>query len=126
MPINFFEAELEKIRKRFNETFGNLTTCSLKHRYAAILTIAWLGVLSRTISESMDKDTVRKEIHGFVQKKNTLNKLFKKIEQEIKERGCKNNEPIDGEQPGEPAQESGKYTTGKPHLARDFGKRAVS
>ena len=122
MQIDFFEAELLKARQRFNETFGRLSVCNLGYRYAAIMAVAWLGVLSRKISGARDKDSVRKEIQEFVEKRNTLNKLFSMVEREIKERRCltiKGHErPAHGKNE-EPA-------AANVQLSANHGKRAVS
>ena len=80
MPIDFFGKEVEKAQSRFNETYGGMVVCSLKHRQAAILSIVNLNFLCRKITTAKKKDEVRDDIQAFIRTRNTLNIHFKSIE----------------------------------------------
>ena len=84
MAVNFFEREVIKIQKRFNETFGRQTVCNLDVRYSAILSICWLGVLGRRIKKAEEKEKVRDSIHEFVRIRDVLNDFFNLMEREKK------------------------------------------
>lgn len=83
MPINFFEGELTRLQNRFNQTFGEMTTCNLKARSSTILSIIGLGVLAKRITAASDKDSVRAEISQFVKGKDTLNRWFDHVQEQI-------------------------------------------
>lgn len=86
MPIDFFEKELMKARRRFNETFGMQEVCDLKLRQSVILAICFLGLIAGKIKKAKNKDDVRDEIKQFMKNQNTLNNLFKRIEQQKERR----------------------------------------
>ncbi len=80
MTINFFKKELDKLRTRFNETFGETQTCNLKLRQAALVAIIWLGVSEKRINEAPVKNLVRKEIKEFIRARDVLNNLFNRLQ----------------------------------------------
>jgi len=86
MPIDFFEKELRKARRRFNKTFGMQKVCNLKLRQAVILAIGFLGKACDEIKKADKKDDVRDEIEKFMKNRNVLNNLFNRLEQQQKER----------------------------------------
>ncbi len=86
MTINFFKKELNKLRTRFNETFGETQTCNLQLRQAVLVAIIWLGVSEKRINETPDKNLVRKEIKEFIRARDVLNSLFNLLKDQQKER----------------------------------------
>ena len=86
MLIDFFEKELMKAQKRFNQTFGVLNVCDLKTRQVAILKIIQMGRLRDVIMQSNNNDEVMEERSKFVKARNWLNNIFSQIEDELKER----------------------------------------
>ena len=97
MAVNFYEREVKRVQKRFNETFGRQTVCDLDLRYAAILSICRLGILGRKIREANDKEKVKDSIHTFIRIRDVLNDCFKAIEKQKKggERNKKKRLTID-------------------------------
>ena len=87
MAVNFFEREVKKVQKRFNETVGRLAVCNLDVRYSAILSICWLGILSRKINRAKDKEKAKDNISEFVKIRNVLNNVFNLIEKDQERRG---------------------------------------
>ena len=87
MAVNFFEREVKKIQKRFNETFGRQIVCNLDVRYSAILSICWLGILSRKINRAKDKEKAKDNISEFVKIRDVLNNVFNLIEKDQERRG---------------------------------------
>jgi len=106
MAVNFFEREVKKVQKRFNETFGRQIVCNLDVRYSAILSICRLGILSRKINKAKDKEKARDTIHEFIRIRDVLNKFFnlmKKQQQERKDyvhRRKNSNNTDDGQRGG--------------------------
>jgi len=86
MAVNFFEREVKKIQKRFNETVGRLAVCNLDVRYSAIFSICWLGILSRKINRAKDKEKAKDNISEFVKIRDVLNNVFNLMEKQNKER----------------------------------------
>ena len=86
MAVNFFEREVKKIQKRFNETFGRQIVCNLDVRYSAIFSICWLGILSIKINKAKDKEKAKDTISEFVKIRDVLNKFFNLIEKQQQER----------------------------------------
>jgi hypothetical protein len=56
MPIDFFSSEVSKIQKLFNEAYHGLVVYDVRDRIAAIISIAWLGVLGQKLSAAQAKD----------------------------------------------------------------------
>jgi len=86
MPIDFFEKEVNKVRKRFNRTFGMLKVCDLKTRQSAILAICLLGSLKDKIINIRDKSQVEDDIRKFMMIRNVLNKVFAQMKNYLDER----------------------------------------
>jgi hypothetical protein len=84
MAVNFFDREVKKLQKRFNNTFGTLVVCNLTLRYSAILAICWLGVLRRRIKETRDREKARDYIREFVEGRAVLNDFFSSTETHTK------------------------------------------
>jgi hypothetical protein len=84
MHVDFFNKELNKLQKRFNDTFGTLVVCNLTLRYSAILALCWLGVLRRRIKENENRDKARNYIREFVKGRTALNELFSSMEARMK------------------------------------------
>ena len=84
MAVNFYEREVRRVQKRFNETFGRKTVCNLAVRYAAIFSICRLGILGRKIGEAKDKEKVKDSIHAFIRIRDVLNDYFKLMEKQKK------------------------------------------
>ncbi len=87
MAVNFFEREVKKVQKRFNETVGRLAVCNLDVRYSAIFSICWLGILSRKINRAKDKEKAKDNISEFVKIRDVLNNVFNLIEKDQERRG---------------------------------------
>jgi len=86
MTIDFFEKELKKVQRRFNETFGIQEVCDLKLRQSVILAICFLGRACYTIKKAEKKEDVRDDIKTFMKNRSVLNDLFNRCEQQQKER----------------------------------------
>jgi hypothetical protein len=86
MGIDFFAREVKQIQKRFNETCGRQTVCNLDLRYAAILSICRLGILSRAIRRTTATAQEQERINEFVKIRDALNTLFDLIEKQNNER----------------------------------------
>ena len=84
MTAHFFEKEVRKIQKRFNQAFGETCTFCIQARYAALLAICWLGILEKRMARM--KDRPRESIQEFIRIRDTLNKLFNRMEKQKKER----------------------------------------
>jgi len=72
MPINFFETEVRKLQDQFNEVFGDRVVCNVRTRQVAIMSICNLGLLSRRIAKSKNRDLIRL----FMKRKSILTNLF--------------------------------------------------
>ena len=92
MPVDFFEEDVKSAQQRFNQTFGELTTCNIRLRQSAILKICGLGCLRNKIVKAADKDQVREEICSFKKIRKTLNNVFNTIEDFQKQRRGFDNE----------------------------------
>lgn len=108
MPIDFFEKEVMKARKKFNQTFGKMVVCDLESRQSAILAIGFLGRLGTRIMEANNKGEVKEEIQKFMKTKKILSNLFVKIEEHQKERRNNVNRNI----------EAGRNANGKDAVQR--------
>lgn len=99
MAVNFYEREVKRVQKQFNETFGRQTVCNLTVRYAAILSICRLGILGRKICEAKDKEKVKDSIRTFIRIRDVLNDCFKLMEKQKKggERSKKKRYTIDSD-----------------------------
>lgn len=86
MAINFFEKEVEKAQKRFNQTFGKQIVSNLEARKAAILSICRLGILAKKIKKAEEKETVRTDHQEFISIRDVLNNFFNLMEKQQKER----------------------------------------
>ena len=86
MSVNFFENEIKKVQKRFNQSFGNCTTCSIKLRQAVILQICGLRCQKNKIKTTADKSKVKEEICQFIKIRDALNNIFTTIENHNNER----------------------------------------
>ena len=80
MRVNFFEKELTRVQKMFNETFGRQTVCNLETRYRVILAIVRIMWLGKKIMNSATTMDVKGEIQQFVKTKNVLNSIFNEAE----------------------------------------------
>ena len=86
MSVNFFEKEIDKVQKRFNQTFGSRATCNIKLRQAVILHICSLACLKNTIAKIADNSKAKDEISQFIKIRDALNKIFNTIENYSNER----------------------------------------
>ena len=86
MKIQFFEKELQKVRDRFNETFGIMPVCNLKLRGKTILSICHLGCLAKEMAEIKSRDHPHKTIAKFMRVRNELNRIFDELEKDQEER----------------------------------------
>ena len=86
MTIQFFETELMKIQDRFNDLFGNQTTCDVRIRCIVILCIVGLGLINKKIINASNKDEARGEIRKFIKHRDIINTYFKKVQEDLKER----------------------------------------
>jgi hypothetical protein len=86
MTIQIFETELKKIQDEFNELLGNQTTCDVRMRSNIILCIVGLGLLNRKIRNASDKNEARDEIRKFIKHRDIINKYFKNVQEDLKER----------------------------------------
>ena len=80
MPVVFFEKELSKIRKRFNQTFSKQTVCNRETRCRVIISIIHMGMLSDKIMKAGDKSMVRDDIRMFIRVRDTLMTIFNNAE----------------------------------------------
>ena len=86
MKVNFFEKELIRICKRFNQTFGKQTVYDLQTRAQVIIAIIHMGMLNNKIMKAKDKSMVRDDIRMFIRIKNTLATIFNNAEKYWEER----------------------------------------
>lgn len=86
MKIQFFEKELQRVRDRFNETFGIMPVCDLKLRQRVILSICHLGCLAKEMAEIKSRDHPHNRIERFMRVRNVLNRIFDELEKDQKER----------------------------------------
>lgn len=86
MPIDFFQSEVKKAQKRFNETFGRELVCDIKLRQSVILAICFMGNAGKKIKAAKNKDQVRTQIKKFMKTKKILHNLFDQFEKENQER----------------------------------------
>ena len=86
MTVDFFQKEVEKVQRRFNEVYGEQIVCNLKLRKSAILSICCLGMTCSKIKKTKNKDDVRSEIKKFMKLRNILNNFFNQFEEQKKER----------------------------------------
>ena len=86
MKVNFFEKELTRIWRRFNQTFGKQIVCDLQVRAQVIIAIIHLGMLNKQIMKAKDKSMVRGDIQMFIRIKNTLTTIFNNAEKIWQER----------------------------------------
>jgi hypothetical protein len=80
VQARFLDKEVKKARDRFNKVFGNRTVCNLQARYAAILSICWLGVLSRKIIKAQGKEGSGNLMKEFNDARNSLRRFFERVE----------------------------------------------
>jgi len=80
MPIDFFETEVTKAQKKFNQTYGVMVVCNIRHRQASIMSIIHLCMLCKRITAARTKDEVRGDIQEFIRIRNTINKHLNQIE----------------------------------------------
>ena len=100
MPVDFFGEAVKSAQQRFNQTFGELTTCNIRLRQSAILKICGLGCLRNKIIKAADSDQVREEICSFRKIRKTLNNVFNTIEDYQKERRYFENDQRTSKQRG--------------------------
>ena len=86
MAIDFFEREVSSARRRFNETFGELTVCDLKLRQSVIVSICLLGRTGEMVKTSQNENEKKERIRKFMRIRNGLNDIFTEIENHQKER----------------------------------------
>ena len=82
MSAEFFENELFKTRKKFNQTLGTMNLCNPRVRAHAIFAIIRMGLLKNKIIKDWEKE----DISRFVITRNKLNQLFSKLIKETKKR----------------------------------------
>ena len=73
MPIDFFETEVSKAQEKFNQTYGVMIVCNIKHRQATIMSIIHLSLLCRRITAARSKNDVRGDIQKFIRSRDTIN-----------------------------------------------------
>ena len=100
MPVAFFEKEVTRAQRKFNQTFGMLRTGDIKLRQSAILKICGLGCLKNKIVKATDKSGVRDEIRNFIKIRDILNNVFNTIEDYQKERRYFENDQRTSKQRG--------------------------
>jgi hypothetical protein len=100
MPVDFFGEAVKSAQQKFNQTFGELTTCNIRLRQSAILKICGLGCLRKKIVKAADRDQVRDEIRSFKKIRETLNNVFNIIEDYQKERRDFDNDKNTSKQRG--------------------------
>ncbi|MFC1488945.1 hypothetical protein ACFL6B_03760 [Thermodesulfobacteriota bacterium] len=86
MQIDFFQKEVDKLQYRFNETFGVMDVCNLQMRYEVILAIISMARLAGEIKKATKKIFVKDEIKLFIHQKESLDKIFNKIDEHLKQR----------------------------------------
>ena len=99
MPIDFFSSEVSKIQQRFNETYRGLVVYDVRGRMAAIMSIAWLGVLGQKLSDAQAKD--RSQIQEFMRIKGIIEGYLNRVKEQ---RRCKDVERTDKEAIGKAAK----------------------
>lgn len=90
MRVDFFEKELDKIQKRFNQTYGIMTVCDLKLRQSVILSICHMGQLAKEMAETKSRDHPHNKITRFMREINALNCIFDQLENHLRNGRGKN------------------------------------
>lgn len=75
----FFKSEIAKLQTQFNEVFGDQIVFNIQARQASMFAIIHLMTLEAQINKSKSKQEVRHEIQQFVRGRNSLRKLFVKV-----------------------------------------------
>lgn len=78
--IDFFEREVKRLQERFNATFGQAKTASMRARYLTILAICWVDLIARSIRETSDEKRIGEMTRKFCKEREGLNKFFDLIE----------------------------------------------
>ena len=78
--FRFFDREVEKVQRRFNQTFGRQMTINVQFRSQVMLAIVNLMLLHRKIISANTPGTVRSEITRFVRRSRNLNGIFDRFE----------------------------------------------
>jgi hypothetical protein len=86
MAVNFFEREVQKAQKRFNQNFGSEIVCNLEAREAVILSICRIRMLANKIKKPKHNETVRTDNQEFIRIRDVINRFFNLIEKQQKER----------------------------------------
>lgn len=90
MKTQFFEKELQRVRDRFNKTFGIMTVCNLELRRKAILDIIGLSRLVKEMAGIKSRDHPHETIEKFMLVRNELNRIFDELEKYLRERRAQN------------------------------------
>lgn len=83
MAIDFFEKEVRKVQKSFNQTFGEMQAINLSTRFNVILSIIHLGLIAREIKKQNKTKDITK-IKKFMKVKSIINNVFDKFGNEQK------------------------------------------
>ena len=76
MQENHFRSRLERVRCRFNETFGMNSLINPKIRISVVFAIIKLGLVERKISAGFDENHIRE----FTRIANIIETIFAKID----------------------------------------------
>lgn len=78
--VNLVEKEVKRFQQKFNQLFGKRIVCNLQIRYSVILSICWLGVITKRIIEAGDEEKPRDLMKEFVKAKDSLRRFFARVE----------------------------------------------
>ena len=78
--FSYFDREVDKVQRRFNETFGRQVTINVQFRSKVMLAIINLMLLYRKIIIAKKPEAVRSEIARFVRCSRNLYGIFDQLE----------------------------------------------
>ncbi len=83
---NFFELETRKLRDKCMKVLGKERVCSTDANTSIVLSICWLSLLSREISDPNDDDSINEKIKEFARIRNKLDALLEQIKKSQRKR----------------------------------------
>lgn len=95
MAIDFFEKEVRKVQKRFNQTFGETQAINLSTRFNVILSIINLMMIAKEINQQNKTKDIAK-IKEFMKVKSIINNVFDKFGNEQKHNKIRKEKVTDG------------------------------
>ena len=80
MAIDFLEKEVEKLRTRFNKTFGTQKVFHVQAREASLWMVIWADQITSRIKDETDEKRIEEQTREFCMKRDILNNFFDMME----------------------------------------------